>query len=264
MNISPGAKEPVDVTLELIQDNPYQMRTVYDESQLTALAESIRDIGLLQVPVARKVDKKYQLSFGHRRKRAFEQLYRTDWAAIVEKTMPLIVLPLTDREMFEICISENLKRADLSPIEKAEALKQYMDTFGATSIEAGKLFNLPESTVRGTVRLLKLPEEAKQQLQAGKISQTHARRILATPGTPPKSLEPKDGPFDLRRALMILLYDRPRSDVDDQLIVKKIRGILEENDQLKRQIELMNSRKRESAKVHPTGHRLHAGPVPSR
>ena len=64
---------------------------------------------------------------------AFEQLYRTDWAAIVSHTMPLIVLDLTDREMFEISLAENLKRADLSPIEKATALRRYMDEFGATS-----------------------------------------------------------------------------------------------------------------------------------
>ena len=73
--------------------------------------------------------------------------------------MPLIVLPLSDREMFEVAVSENVKRSDLSPIEKAEALKRYMDAFGATSVEAGKLFNLPESTVRGTIRLLKLPDQ---------------------------------------------------------------------------------------------------------
>jgi ParB family chromosome partitioning protein len=256
MNISQGSKEPTQVLLASIEDNPYQMRTGYDESALTALAISIHEVGLLQVPVARKVGQKFQLAFGHRRKRAFEQLYRTDWAAIVSHTMPLIVLNLTDREMFEISLSENLKREDLSPIDKATALRKYMDEFGATSRQAAQLFGIPEGTIRGTVRLLKLPEESKQKLQSGQISQSQARRILRKPEKDLKRLEPKDGPFNLREKLMILVYDRVRSDVSDELLFKKIREIAEQKKQLERQVEMMNSRKRESAKLGSTRPRI--------
>jgi ParB/RepB/Spo0J family partition protein len=256
MDFSPGSKEPTPVLLELIEDNPYQSRVVYDESQLSALAASIQEIGLLQVPVARKVGNKYQMAFGHRRKRAFELLYRTEWAAIVSRDMPLIVLDLSDREMFEVSLTENLKRADLSPIEKAEALKCYMNKFGATSAEAARLFGIPEGTIRGTVRLLNLPEEAKQQLKAGRITQRQARKILEKPETALKRLEPKDGVFDLREKLMILVYDRYRSDVSDQLLFKRIQAVFEENKQLQRQVDLMNERRRQGSKVIPPARRL--------
>ena len=249
MDISPGSKEPVRVLLADIEDNPYQVRTTYDESHLTALATSIHEVGLLQVPVARKVGKKCQLAFGHRRKRAFEQLYRTDWAAIVSHTMPLIVLDLTDREMFEISISENLKREDLSPIDRATALRKYMDEFGATSRQAAQLFGIPEGTVRGTVRLLKLPEEAQQQVRTGQMSQSQARSILRKPETASKRLEPGAGRFDLRERLMLLVYDRFRSDVSDELLFKKIREIVDQKKQLERQVEMMNARKREVVRM---------------
>lgn len=250
MNISPGSSEPVQVLLTDIEDNPYQVRTTYGESMLTALATSIQDMGLLQIPLARKVRDKFQLAFGHRRRKAFEKLCQNGLASYSK--MPLIVMDLTDRQMFEISIAENLKRADLSPIEKATALRRYMDEFHATSGQAAKLFGIPEGTVRGTVRLLKLPEEDQQQLKAGRMSQSQARRILQKPETDLKRLEPKDGRFDLRQQLMILLYDRVRSDVSDELLVKKVRAVLELNKQLERQIEMMNGRRLEGSKAGST------------
>jgi ParB/RepB/Spo0J family partition protein len=247
MDISSGAKEQILVPLTDIEDNPYQMRTVYDESMLDALATSIQEVGLLQIPVARKVGKKFQLAFGHRRKRAFEKLYQTEWAAIVSHTMPLIVLDLTDREMFEISLAENLKREDLSPIEKATAIRTYMDKFGATSAQAAKLFGIPESTIRGTVRLLKLPEEAQQKVRSGQMSQHQARKLLEKPDTEVKRFERKNG-FDLREQLMILFYGRVHVDVSDQALFKKVRETLELTKQLERQVEMMNGRKHKKAK----------------
>ncbi len=247
MNISPGSNESVRVLLTDIEDNPFQVRTTYDESTLTALAASILDVGLLQVPLARRVGEKYQLAFGHRRKIAFEQLSRSGVTAY--ESMPLMVTDLSDREMFELAIAENIKRADLNPIEKATALRRYMDEFGATSVQAARLFGVPEGTVRGTVRLLKLPEDAKQKLRTGQMTQRAARKILEKPETELRRLEPKDGVFNLREKLMILVYDRYRSDVSDELLFKKIQAIVELNKQLEHQVETMNARRLERAKV---------------
>lgn len=266
MNISLGAGKPIPVLLTDIDDNPFQMRTVYDASALNDLAASIKEVGLLQVPVARKVGKRYQLAFGHRRRKAYEQLYQTEWAGIVAREMPLIVLDLSDREMFEISVSENLERVNLTPIEKAEALKRFMSEFKATSEEAARLFGMRATTVRATVRLLNLPEDAQQQLHAGKMTQTRARKILEKPGTALKRTESKDGTFNLREQLMLLLYDRYRSDVDDELLFKKIQSIMDLNRQLEKQIELMNGRKRERTKPDSTAPRMHehSRPVLSR
>src|SRR5690349_19560369 len=94
--------------LKDIEDNPYQARSNYSEVSLVALSASIKEMGLLQVPVARRVGDKYQLVFGHQRKRAFEMLYREGLKDY--ECMPLTIRDLTDREMFEISVSENLKR----------------------------------------------------------------------------------------------------------------------------------------------------------
>ena len=247
MNISPGSHEPIRVLLTDIEPNPFQVRTTYNESALTALAASILEVGLLQAPLARRVGENYQLAFGHRRKLAFEQLCRSGITAY--ESMPLTVADLNDREMFEITVAENLKRADLNPIEKATALRKYMDEFGASSVEAGKLFGIPEGTVRGTVRLLKLPEEAQQKLRSGRMTQRQARKILEKPETEQKRLEPKEGPFDLRRQLMLLIYERCYAEVTDELLYKKVRAIVELNKQLERQIETMNGQRLERAKV---------------
>ncbi len=243
MNIS----EPVRVLLTNIESNPFQVRTTYDESAVTALAASILDVGLLQVPLARRVGENYQLAFGHRRKMAFEQLFRSGITAC--ESMPLMIADLTDREMFEAAVAENLKRADLNPLEKARALRRFMDEFGATAAEAGRLFGIPEGTVRGTIRLLKLPEDAKQKLQTGQMTQSAARKILEKPETELRRLEPKDGVFNLREKLMILVYDRYRSDVSDELLFKKIQAIVELNKQLEHQVETMNARRLERSKV---------------
>jgi ParB family chromosome partitioning protein len=261
MQISSNANELVRVPLSAIIDNPFQIRSVYDESALSALAESIQDVGLLQVPAARKVGDKFQLCFGHRRKKAFEKLYMSGLEMYGE--MPLVVLELTDREMFESCLIENLKRADLDPIEKAKALKVYMDQFGANSVQAARMFGIPEGTIRGTIRLLKLPEEIQKQVRTGKLSQRQARKLLETPQTAQKRLQLQEDEFDLREQLIILFYDHMRWDISDQLLFKRVREAVELNKQLQRQVDLMNGRRLESDKLIPTRSRPYAGPVPS-
>jgi ParB/RepB/Spo0J family partition protein len=244
-------KSPTMVLLEDIEDNPYQVRMNYDQLQLVQLAESIKELGLLQTPVARQVGEKYQLAFGHRRKRAWEMLCQE--GSKVHNFMPIYVMELSDREMFEISLTENLKRQDLNPLEKATALKQYMDEFNATSAQAAKLFGIPESTVRGTIRLLNLPEEEKQKMLAGQLSQTKAREILSKPETKEKrpyvrAEAPDDGEFDLRDALTLLVYGAVR-DVPDEVLFKKVKAVFEEMKALERQIEMMNSRKNDAARM---------------
>lgn len=262
MNTSSSSQERILVVLTAIDENPYQVRTVYDESMLTALATSIKDVGLLQVPVARKVGERYQLGFGHRRKKAFEKLWLNGLEQYAQ--MPLDVMDLTDREMFEISLTENLKRLDLSPIEKATALKRYMEEFHATSAEAAQLFGMRNSTVRGHVRLLDLPEETKQKVHAGELSQRQARKVLEKPETVRKRDEPPEDGFDLRAQLLILFYGNVRFDVSDQLLYKKVKTLLEANQQLERQVEMMNGRKHERAKLNSGGQKMQHASLSSR
>jgi ParB family chromosome partitioning protein len=242
---SPKARRLVRLTD--IEDNPYQVRTDYDESMLISLAASIQDLGLLQIPVARRVGDKYQMAFGHRRRRAFERLCQNGFPQYEQ--MPIDVMELSDQQMFETSLSENLKRADLSPIEKAAALKQYMELFHASSTQAARLFGIPESTIRGTVRLLNLPEEAREKVSAGQLSQNQARKLLERPETQQKRTARREEHFNLREELIVLLYDHMRWDVDDQRLFKKIKSLVETNQQLERQLEVMNGRRLERAQV---------------
>lgn len=170
------------ILLKQIKDNPYQKRTDY--ADVEALAISIATHGLEQTPRARPMNGHYELKFGHRRLRAFQWL-QANWKAqgLTDRyagysAMPLDVEELTDRQMFEGVVVENEQRKDTTPIEKARAIRQYLEEFKATSREAGALFGMADATVRGMVRLLDLPGTVQTQIATGEITQNAARKLL--------------------------------------------------------------------------------------
>jgi ParB family chromosome partitioning protein len=158
------------VSLTTIKDNPWQPRQSMDAAALKDLAENIRQYGLMQKPVARAVNEHYELAIGHRRVEACRLLEMTE--------IEIDVLDLTDREMFERAVSENLQRKDLNPVEVAAAMKRYMEEFQATSEQCGTFFGVAGATVRGNVRLLDLPETVKSALAESKITVGAARHLL--------------------------------------------------------------------------------------
>lgn len=159
------------IPIDLIDPNPYQPRQVEDPAAVAEIAASIKQNGLMQVPSARQVDGRYQLAFGHTRLAAFK--------FNGEQCIPLIVRDLTDIQMFELGVAENIKRRDLNYVEKAESMKRYMDEFGKNSVETAEFFNTTPEDVRGTVRLNNLPDEAKKKLAGGELTVTTARAILS-------------------------------------------------------------------------------------
>ncbi len=169
------------IDLELIDPNPDQVSGTEDEAKVLELAESLkrnRDNGmkgLLQVPMARLIDGRAQLAFGHTRKAAFVFLAKDD---PFFGQMPLIVRELTDLEMFETLAAENFKRRDISQIEKARLMHAYMTKHGKTSVEAGEFFGVSDDTVRGTVRLLGLPESVQKKIEIGEINVSVGRMLL--------------------------------------------------------------------------------------
>jgi ParB/RepB/Spo0J family partition protein len=173
------------IPLNQIKPNPYQPRQDEDIETITEIAVNIFRNGLMQTPSARAVNGHYELVFGHTRRAAFE-LLATKGIPEAEipadkrfAEMPLYVRELSDRQMFEMAVSENLKRRDLNSIEQATAMKRYMEDFKANSKEAAELFGVNDATVRGKVRLLDLPEEAQQKLAEGVISEGTARTLLS-------------------------------------------------------------------------------------
>ncbi|MBX3048424.1 MAG: ParB/RepB/Spo0J family partition protein [Anaerolineales bacterium] len=169
--------EQVMVDLKLIDPNPYQMRQAEDPAAVAELAASIQRSGLLERPSARRAGDRWQLVFGHTRLAAFRLLAKQDSQYA---QMPLeVVGELDDRQMFELGLAENLKRRQLNAIEVAHALKTYMEQFEATSEEAGELFGLQASTVRGKVRLLELPKPVQEKLAGGELSEGNARVLVS-------------------------------------------------------------------------------------
>jgi ParB/RepB/Spo0J family partition protein len=176
-------EQTVLIPIKDIVDNPYQHRDQEDPAAVEELAISIFRNGLQQYPAVRAVNSHYELVYGHTRKAAF-RLLSTQGVPTAEikadkqyAQLPVYVRDLTDRQMFELAIVENLKRRDPKPTEKAKAIQKYMDEFKATSKEAGELFGMNDATARGMVRLLDLPTAVQQKLDDGTITQGTARTL---------------------------------------------------------------------------------------
>jgi len=163
-----------DLPLDSIKPNPYQPRTIWNEDELTDLADSIRSNGIIQPIVVRtNIHAGYDLIAGERRFRA---------AKIVGlKTIPALVRKATDEQMLEIALVENIHRTDLNPIERAKAYKKYIATFSLTQEQASERLGENRSVVANYLRLLDLPPDIRQMLIERNLSMGHARAILSLP-----------------------------------------------------------------------------------
>lgn len=171
------------VPLDKIRKNRFQ-QDVHDQEKVLEIAESLNENrnngtkGLLQVPPARALDDgTCELAFGHHRYYAFE--YLSSHGDKFFNEMPVNVVSLTDLEMFRYLGIENLKRRDISPIEKGKMFRLFMDTFKKNSVETAKEFSTTDEDVRGSIRFLRLPEETQALIEEGKIGVGMARDLLA-------------------------------------------------------------------------------------
>lgn len=163
---------PLQVALDRIVPNPHQPRSQMDESELQDLAASIRQHGILQ-PLIVTQDPgadHYVLIAGERRLRA---------AQIVGlETVPVILREASEIQRLELALIENVQRADLDALEKAEAYRQLSDEFGLSHEEIGAQVGKSREAITNTLRLLKLPETVRAALSAGQITEGHARSLL--------------------------------------------------------------------------------------
>ena len=160
--------------IEEVHPNPFQPRKAFSDEQLQELVDSIREKGILQPLLVRRRSDGYELIAGERRWRAAQR------AGLRE--IPILVRDVSDSEMLEISLIENIQREDLNPIEEAEAYKRLMEQFHLTQEEISKKVGKDRSTIANTVRLLKLPPEIKLSLAEGKITMGHARAFLSLDG----------------------------------------------------------------------------------
>ncbi len=156
----------------LVDPNPHQPRTSFDEAPLAELAASIREYGILQpLLVTKSENGRYQLIAGERRLRAAKL------AGLAE--VPVVLRTLDEQQKLELAIIENIQRENLNPIESALSYRRLIDEFNLSQEDAAKKVGKARSTVANALRLLSLPAEIKQGLVEGKITEGHARSILA-------------------------------------------------------------------------------------
>lgn len=163
------------IPVDQLQPNPHQPRSHFDDDALAELADSIKRHGVVQPLVVTPVkDGKYTLIAGERRWRA------SRLAGL--KTVPAIIRSTEELEQLEVALIENVQRVDLSPLEQAVSIERLHEQFNLSYDVIAKRLGKANSTVNNTVRLLGLPEEARDALVKGQISEGHARAILALKG----------------------------------------------------------------------------------
>ncbi len=161
--------------IEEIKPNPHQPRKNFVDEQLKELVDSIREKGILQPLIVRRKSEGFELIAGERRWRAAQKAGM--------KEVPIIIKDVSESEMLELSLIENIQREDLNPIEEAEAFKGLMEQFQLTQEEISQKVGKDRATIANTIRLLKLPPEIKQSLTDGKITMGHARAFLSLEGT---------------------------------------------------------------------------------
>jgi ParB family chromosome partitioning protein len=162
-----------ELPVDQISPNPYQPRKTFNEASIEELSRSVREHGIVQPLVVTKIgDNKYRLIAGERRFRAAQKAGLTHVPAVIKEKM-------TDSDVLQVALIENIQREDLNPIEEAYAYHQLHEEFGLTQEEISKQVGKERSTVANFLRLLRLPDSVKKLLASGQLSMGHARAILA-------------------------------------------------------------------------------------
>lgn len=160
-----------EIPIQAIEPNPFQPRLEFDEEELEALAESIRQHGLIQPITVRAVGEKYQIIAGERRWRAAQRAGLTH--------IPAYVRTADNTQLLTFALVENVQRQNLNPIELAMAYKRLMEECGLTQEEVARYVGKSRPTVANTLRLLRLPPEIQKALKEGTLAEGHARPLLA-------------------------------------------------------------------------------------
>ena len=177
VNLRPESEGPrradTKLPVEKLRPNPHQPRKDFDQPALEALAESLRQKGVIQPLVVRQQGDFYEIVAGERRWRAAQiaQLHE----------VPVVIRDLDDTEVLEIAIIENIQREDLNAIEEALGLRQLIDRFGHTQEKVAEALSKSRSHVTNLLRLLNLPDDVQKMVRENALSAGHARALINAP-----------------------------------------------------------------------------------
>jgi len=165
---------PFFISVERIVPNPAQPRKSFNEGDLSALAASIQEQGVLQpLVVRRRDDDSYELIIGERRWRAAQIVGLSE--------VPAVILDASDRAVVEMALVENVQRADLNPMELGHAFQVLIDQEGMTQEEVGRRVGLDRSSIANHIRLFELEEDIQHDLISQRLTMGHAKAILQCP-----------------------------------------------------------------------------------
>jgi ParB family chromosome partitioning protein len=162
-----------ELPIASIRANPQQPREHFDEEALASLAESIREVGVLQPVLVRAIEDGFELIAGERRWRASRR--------VGMQTIPAIIRVADDATMLQQAIVENVQREQLNPLEEAAAYQQLIEDFSFTHDEVATRVGKSRTTITNTLRLLQLPPTIQRYLKDGTLRMGHARALLGTP-----------------------------------------------------------------------------------
>lgn len=162
--------KPTEIEVGRIDPNPYQPRRGWSEEELEALASSLKREGMLQPVVVRRKGERYQLIAGERRLRAARRAGM--------KMVPAVVRKADDKQLLALALVENMHRKDLGPLEKASALRRLSTEFGLKQEQIAEILGMSRPAVSNLQRLLELPPEVRQLVEAGKLTMGHGRALL--------------------------------------------------------------------------------------
>jgi len=169
-DIIPSMPDLKTIPIGSIEPNPFQPRQEFRAEDLTDLANSIRQHGILQpLVVAEQPNSRFRLIVGERRWRAAKQAGLSN--------VPVIVRTASDEEQLELALVENIQRQDLNPLERARGYEQLMKRFGLTQDEVAKKMGKSRSAVANSLRLLSLPEMIQKAIGEGRLAEGHAKII---------------------------------------------------------------------------------------
>ncbi|EHZ5919248.1 ParB/RepB/Spo0J family partition protein [Listeria monocytogenes] len=169
-NVDTNEETVQNIAIKEIKPNPYQPRKIFDAKAINELRDSIKIHGVLQPIILRNTDKGYEIVVGERRYRAAKEAKL--------KEIPAVVRDLTEEEMMELSVIENLQREDLSPLEEAESYQFLMKKLGLTQAKLAERVGKSRPYIANFVRLLSLPEEVQVMLRDGSLSAGHGRVLL--------------------------------------------------------------------------------------
>lgn len=220
----------VEIPLSQLRPNPYQPRKTFNEESIQELAASIREHGVIQPIIVRSVIKGFEIIAGERRYRASQ--------VSGKPTIPAVVKKLSDRDVMEIALIENIQREDLNALELAIAYQAIMDQFSLTQEELSAKVGKSRSHVANFLRLLQLPEEIKQYVSRGTLSMGHARAIAGIKTDALKKTIAKqsiDDQWSVRELEEVIkkLDENPKPDVKQKRKNKEDPYIIQIEDQLR-------------------------------